>query len=98
MTGVDHAISANPMIVWQMSVDVCLVPGQTSENGQLRSVSGTAEIDGILHWLPTKRHEMSAASFRDLLVIVKYGIAGGMLLYTMISCSHLPGLVGISSE
>ncbi len=71
--------------------------GQTV-TGQERSVSGIAEIDGIWRWLSAERFEMSAAAFHDLFVIVKYGIAGAKLLYTMTSCSHLHGIVGISPE
>lgn len=41
---------------------------------------------------------MSAAAFHALLVILKYGIADGNLLFTMTSCSHLPGILGISPE
>jgi hypothetical protein len=66
--------------------------------GQERSVSGVAEIDRIFRQLPAERHEMSAAAFHDLLVIMKCGIASGKLLFTMTSCSHLRGIVGISPE
>jgi hypothetical protein len=41
---------------------------------------------------------MSAAAFHDLLVILKYGIADGKLLFTMTFCSHLPRIAGISPE
>ena len=39
---------------------------------------------------------MSAAAFRDLLITVKRTIADGKLLFTMTSCSHFPGIVGIN--
>jgi hypothetical protein len=63
-----------------------------------RSVSGIPEIGGILHRLPSERYEMSPAAFRDVLVGVKYSIAGGKLLFTMTTCSHFHGIVGISPE
>jgi hypothetical protein len=74
------------------------IPTEQTTTGQKRSVSGIAEIDGIWRRSPAERYEMSAAAFHYLLVIVKYGIAGGKLLFTMTSCSHLPGIVGISPE
>jgi hypothetical protein len=73
-------------------------PSRSTTTGQKRAFNGVAEIDGILRQLPAERHEMSGAAFHDLLVILKYGIAGGKLLFTMTSCSHLPGIVGISPE
>jgi hypothetical protein len=41
---------------------------------------------------------MSPAAFRDLLVGVKYSIAGGKLLFTMTCCLHFHGMVGSSPE
>ena len=39
---------------------------------------------------------MRAAAFRDLLMMVKLNSADGKLLFTMTSCSHFPGIEGIS--
>jgi len=35
-----------------------------------------------------------SAAFRDLLIMVKRTRADGKLLFTMTSCSHVPGIVG----
>ncbi len=48
--------------------------------------------------LPAETVEMRPAAFHTLLVILKYGIADGKLLFAMTSCSHMPGIVGISPE
>jgi hypothetical protein len=101
MAEADLTVSARSHLALRFEAalqELCEVFRWWTTAGHKRSVSGIAEIDRIFRQLPAERHEMSAAAFHDLLVILKHGIADGKLLFTMTSSSHLPGTVGISPE
>ena len=66
------------------------MPSNLLESGLSVASVNSKGHDAACHW------KCMGAAFHDLLMMVKRTSADGKLLFKMTSCSHFPGIVGVS--